>query len=248
MNCAKYLSRAAFTLVCLFSLASLLFAQSDRGAISGRVFDASGAAIPGAKVIITNTSNNSTFTSESNESGAFSAPSLPVGNYSIRVEHEGFKPAVLSGLTVNASSSVRGDITMEIGTSVQAVEINANAILLQSDSAKSSTTITQKLVDQLPLVVGGALRSPFDLAVLTPEAKNFGGDRFSIGGGQNSSYGVTLDGVSAATTRALQTSWIAYNAPSLEAVTEFTVDTNGFKAEYGHAAGGSMAFASKSGT
>ncbi len=243
----KYLRRAALPLACLFSLASLVFAQSDRGAISGRVFDASGAAIPGAKVIITNTSNNSTFTSESNESGAFSAPSLPVGEYSIRAEREGFKPAVLSGLTVNASSTIRGDITMEIGSSVQAVEIRADAILLQNDSAKSSTTITQKLVDQLPLVVGGALRSPFDLAALTPEAKSFG-DRFSIGGGQNSSYGVTLDGVSAATTRALQTSWISYNAPSLEAVTEFTVDTNGFKAEFGHAAGGSIAFASKSGS
>ncbi len=67
------------------------------------------------------------------------------------------------------------------------------------------------------------MRSPFDLAQLTPEAKNYGDHGFFIGGGQASSFGVTLDGVSAATTRALQTSWIAYNSPSVEAITEFTV-------------------------
>ena len=50
------------------------------------------------------------------------------------------------------------------------------------------------------------------------------------------------------TSRALQKSWVASNAPSVEAITEFTVDTNGFKAEYGHAGGGVMTFVTKSGT
>ena len=50
------------------------------------------------------------------------------------------------------------------------------------------------------------------------------------------------------TTRALSKSWVSSNAPSVEAITEFTVDTNGFKAEYGHAGGGVMTFVSKSGT
>ena len=69
-----------------------------------------------------------------------------------------------------------------------------------------------------------------------------------LGGGQAASYGTTLDGVSANTTRALTASWVAVNTPSVEAITEFTVETNGFKAEYGHAGGGNMSFASKSGT
>ena len=104
-------------------------------------------------------------------------------------------------------------------------------------------------MNDLPLVVGGAVRSPFDLATLTPESKNLGGDAgFSLGGGQAASYGTTLDGISANTSRALQKSWVASNAPSVEAITEFTVDTNGFKAEYGHAGGGVMTFVTKSGT
>ena len=93
------------------------------------------------------------------------------------------------------------------------------------------------------------MRSPFDLAVLTPESKNLGGDNgFMLGGGQAASYGTTLDGVSTNTTRALSKSWVSSNAPSVEAITEFTVDTNGFKAEFGHAGGGVMTFVSKSGT
>jgi hypothetical protein len=66
--------------------------------------------------------------------------------------------------------------------------------------------------------------------------------------GRAAGYGTNLDGVTANTTRALQSDWVSINAPSIEAVTEFTVDTNGFKAEYGQASGGIMSFASKSGT
>ncbi len=96
---------------------------------------------------------------------------------------------------------------------------------------------SNQMVDQLPLVVGGAVRSPFDLAAITPESKNIGGDNgFILGGGQAASYGTTLDGVSTNTSRALSMSWVSSECPlALEAITEFTVDTNGFKAEYSHA-------------
>ena len=115
--------------------------------------------------------------------------------------------------------------------------------------AKNSVTLQNKLVDDLPLVVSGSVRTPFDLASLTPDAKNLGGDNgFSIGGGQAAAYGTSLDGVSTNTSRALSKSWVASNSPSVEAIEQFTVDTNGYKAEYGHAGGGNLTYASKSGT
>jgi len=93
------------------------------------------------------------------------------------------------------------------------------------------------------------VRTPFDLASLTPDAKNLGGDNgFSVGGGQVAAYGTSLDGVSTNTSRALSKSWVASNSPSVEAIEQFTVDTNGYKAEYGHAGGGNLTYASKSGT
>ena len=67
-----------------------------------------------------------------------------------------------------------------------------------------------------------------------------------MGGGQAASFGVNLDGISANTTRALSNSWVSVNTPSLDAITEFSVETNGFKAEYGQAGGGLINFVSKS--
>jgi hypothetical protein len=232
----------------LLAVVPAALAQSERGAINGTVMDASGAMVPGAAVVITNPGTGVVSRTESSDTGVFNVPALPVGQYSVRVEKEGFKPAVRTDVTVNAASTARLDVTLEVGTATQAVEVKADAIQLQTESAKASSTITNKLVDELPLVVGGALRSVFDLAQLTPEAKNFGDNQFMIGGGQASSYGTTLDGISANTTRSLSVSWVSVNAPSLDAITEFTVDSNGFKAEYGHAGGGLISFASKSGT
>jgi len=192
----------------------MLFAQSERGTISGTIHDASGAVVPGAKVSVTATATNSTQVYLSNDSGDFTAPSLAVGQYEIRIEKAGFRPAELKGVTVNAATSVRADASLEVGTSATAVEVQASALQLHTEDAKTSVTISNKLVDDLPLVVGGAVRSPFDLAALTPESKNLGGDNgFMLGGGQAASYGTTLDGVSTNTTRALSMSWVASKVP-----------------------------------
>ncbi|HEY3443927.1 MAG TPA: TonB-dependent receptor [Paludibaculum sp.] len=232
----------------LILITGIALAQSERGTIAGTITDPSGAAIPGAKVVITNKNTNTSSTLTSNEVGNYTAPNLSPGEYNIRVENQGFKSSAVNGLTVNAASSIRADISLEVGATQQTVEVSASAIALATDNAQASTVVNNKLVDELPTVVGGAMRSPFDLAILTPEAKNFGDNNFQMGGGQAASFGVTLDGVSANTTRALTNSWVAVNTPSLEAITEFAVETNGFKAEFGHAGGGQMTFVSKSGT
>ncbi|HEY1339050.1 MAG TPA: carboxypeptidase-like regulatory domain-containing protein, partial [Bryobacteraceae bacterium] len=236
------------TILLLTLCAGILLAQSERGTISGLVADSTGAVVPAAKVTITGIATNVAYPTVTNETGVYVVPNLPPGDYNIRVEKEGFRTALLNSITVNAASSTRADFTMEVGTAQQTVEVTAEAAMLQTESAKSTTTITTKLVDDLPTVVGGALRSPFDLAILTPESKNFGDNNFQLGGGQAAGFGVSLDGISANTTRALSNSWVSVNTPSLEAITEFTVETNGYKAEYGHASGGQMTFSSRSGT
>src|SRR5206468_1049030 len=243
------LSKASPRLLCILLLSGSIFAQSERGTISGTVHDTSGAVIPAAEVTVTNTATNAAINVTTSEAGDYTIPSLPVGTYNVLVEKQGFRPAQITGLTLNAASNARADVTLQVGTERQLVEVQAMAVQLHTEDAKTSATVTNRMVDELPLVVGGTLRSPFDLAALTPESKNVGGDTgFLLGGGQAAAYSTTLDGISTNTSRALQVSWVSSNAPSLEAVTEFTVDTNGFKAEYGHAGGGVMTFVSKSGT
>jgi len=110
---------------------------------------------------------------------------MAVGQYDIRIEKTGFRTAELRGVTVNAATSVRADASLEVGSAATTVEVQAAGVQLHTEDAKSSTTISNKLVNDLPLVVGGAVRSPFDLASLTPESKNLGGDNgFMLGGGQ----------------------------------------------------------------
>ena len=111
--------------------------------------------------------------------------------------------------------------------------------------------MSNRLIDELPLVVGGAMRSPFDLISTVPEAKTGGGvtnTAVSLGGGQGGAFGATLDGVSVNTNRQADIVETAFLTPSLDAITEFAVETNGFKPEFGQAGGGGITFASKSGT
>ena len=79
------------------------WAQSERGTISGSVRDASGAVVPSAKVVVTNAGTGLALTLATGDTGSYSAPGLAVGEYSVRVEKEGFRPAAVSGITVNAA-------------------------------------------------------------------------------------------------------------------------------------------------
>ncbi len=248
----RWMRRSRCTAACsilLLGFSGLLLAQSGRGTVSGSVTDSSGAVVPGAKVTITNQNTGQRFDLTTNTSGEYTAADVPVGAYNVRVQREGFRDAEITSLTVDAGTAARANVTLEIGQARQTVEVQAEALQLNSEDSRTAVTVNQTLVNTLPLEVAGTVRSPFDLAALTPEAKNVGSySGFALGGGQADSYQATLDGVSVNTSRALQKNWVASNAPSVEAITQFTVDTNGFKAEYGHAGGGVMMFVAKSGT
>src|SRR5262245_18977586 len=229
-------------------LASFVLGQSDRGTITGTVTDNSGAAVPGGNVTVTNLGTNTASTAVSTNEGVYSIPALQPGTYRVRSEKGGFKRAEVNQVALVAGNITSVNVTMEVGQVNETVEITAGAAQLQTESPKTSTQVSNKQVDELPLVVGGALRNAFDLALITPEAKSFGDDAFVVGGGQGGAFGITLDGVSAGTGRFGSVQWASVNTPSLDAITEFAVETNGFKAEYGRASGGILTFSSKSGT
>jgi len=229
-------------------LAGLCLAQTDRGIINGTVTDPSGAAIAGARVVATNTATNVATTTVTTSSGDFTIPALPVGTYQVRIEMQGFKAATRSGVVLTAGSAATVNAQLEVGQLTESVEVTASLELLQTSTAKASTAVSNRLVDELPLVVGGAMRGIFDLALITPEATQPGDDSFNVGGGQGGAYGATLDGVTVLTGRFNSVQWTNVNTPSVDAITEFAVETNGFKAEYGRGQGGMITFTSKSGT
>ena len=237
------------TSICVFSLilSLSLFAQGDRGTITGTVTDSAGAPMPNVAVSITNTATNTSVRVTTTGTGEYNVSSLQPGPYRVEIVAPGFKRYVQAGIQAAAGSSVRLDAKLEIGQVTESVEVRAQTVQLQTENAKVTASVENKLIDELPLVVGGAMRSPFDLVTMIPQARG-SGNSLMIGGGQAAAWGATLDGLSVNTNRAGDAAETAYLTPSVEAITEFAVETNGFKAEYGQAGGGMITFASKSGT
>ena len=79
------------------------WAQTNFGSVSGNVRDASGAVVPGSKIVVTNSATAFRQEVETDSSGAFVFPSLPVGTYTVRVEHQGFKAAEQRGVVLDAA-------------------------------------------------------------------------------------------------------------------------------------------------
>jgi len=230
-----------------------LLAQTNTGSITGRITDSSNSLVPGAEILAKSVDTDVERRTTSNSEGLFTLSSLTPGSYQITITASGFRPASRSRLQLIVNQTLRVDVALEVGTVATAVEVSASANQIQAENSKIVSAVTNKMVDELPLVVGGAMRSPFDLALITPEANQPEGagssdTSLSIGGGQASAYGATLDGVSVLSTSSNRVSWSSLNTPSVDAITEFAVESNGFKAEYGRGQGGMITFSSKSGT
>ena len=197
----------------------------------------------------------STYKGTTTDAGEYTLLSLPVGLYRVTVENEGFKTYIQGNVRVEVGSTVRLEAKLEVGGVQQSIEVNAQSTALVTENAKVQNTMSSRLIEGLPTVVMGTLRSPFTLAAMTAgvnggagSSSDIYGQDLRIGGGQMGDWGLLLDGTSANTNRGGSALWAAVNAPSLEAITEFAIDTNGFKAEYGRAGGGMISFVSKSGT
>src|SRR5687767_10849084 len=240
-------TRLALCIAAVLVLPLTAFAQSERGTITGLVMDSSKAAVPGVSIAVINTGTNATANVVSSDSGSYSAANLPPGPYKIEATLQGFQTSNIEGIILNAGTTARIDVTLNLGSVTESVNVVAENQTISTEDAKVATTVSNRLIDELPLVVGGAMRSPFDLLSTVPEARG-SGNTTSLGGGQGGSFGATLDGISVNTNRQADTNETAFLTPSLEAITEFQVETNGFKPEFGQAGGGSITFASKSGT
>ena len=154
-----------FRCATLALFAAGVFAQTDRAILTGSVKDQSGAAIPEAKVFAVQTSTNTTATTVSTSTGDFTLPALMPGTYTLRVEKDGFKTFSGTGIILTAGGTTNVEAILQIGSDSESIEVTASAVQVQTENAKSATQVSNKMVDELPLVVGGAMRSDFDLAL-----------------------------------------------------------------------------------
>ena len=183
-----------------WALAVAASAQSERGAITGLVTDTSGAVVAGASVEIINLAINAVVKVTSTTAGEYNVANLSPANYKVQVSASGFKRFAQENVTLTAGGTVRVDAQLQVGQVTETIEVSAAVTQVQTENARISTAVQNKMIDELPLVVGGAMRNPYSLITITPESKG-AGNRISLGGGQAAAWDATLDGISATTNR-----------------------------------------------
>ena len=113
----------------MFAVVLLSTAAYGQGTASilGTVSDPSGAAIPSAKITITNTETGIIRATTTNATGSYAARELAIGKYNVRVEVAGFKAHELNGITLNVNDTVRADAALQVGESKESISVEANA-------------------------------------------------------------------------------------------------------------------------
>ena len=238
----------------VFLFAAAAFAQRDLGTIVGTVTDQQGAAVPNAKVTITEDSTGLKYQVETTSNGEYIRPALKAGTYSVEVEAAGFKKSVQHNILLTAGDRVGANIALTVGEVNQSVEVTASSPLLQTESTIVGADIDTRQVSELPL--GGQRNFAF-LARLSPGvlpaengARDTQGGGFSANGvrsnGQNNFLLNGVDNNVNVIDFLNQTSYVI--GPSVEAIGEMRVMTNGYNAEYGRGAGGVVNVTLKSGS
>ena len=229
-------------------LAALGTCFAQTATITGRVTDPTGAVIPGTKITVTNEATGVSRTVETNETGYYTVPLLPPGQYRIDVEQEGFKPVTRTGIVLEVDQRAEINFTLEIGAITEQVEVTAAAMQLNTVDASQGQVIENQRIVDLPL--NG--RNYNQLALLSagtvqPVGGRYGG--FSSGGMRTTQNNFILDGVDnngVELAGAQRRSEMVQ--PSIDAIQEFKVQTNAYAAEYGRAMGSVINVTTKSGT
>jgi len=234
--------------------ACAMFAQRDLATLVGTVTDPSGGVVANATVTVTENDTNEVYTLTTNSAGEYIRPALKPSTYSITVNAAGFKKAEQKDILLRPGERTGVNITLTVGEQTQTVEVTASAPLLQTESTQVGAALDSKQMSETPL---GATRTFTFLARLSPGVvPSEPGSRDIMGGGfsangvrSNGQNNFLLNGVdnNVNTIDFLnQTSFSV--GPSVEAISEMTVETNGYNAEYGRAAGAVINVNIKSGT
>jgi hypothetical protein len=248
----KRLTLTACALFCTLGL----FAQSDRGTITGTVADPAGAVVPNAAIEARNVDTGALYPVQGTATGNYTIAQLPYGTYELTVTVPGFKKFVRPGLLVQAAQTIRVDANLAVGNATETVTITAEAPMLKTESGELSNTVSTETMDSLPLLPLGAsssgIRNPFNSVALLPGAfyqpvtTGFStGPTVRINGGVAGSETVLIDGMDG--TNILGQGANQQNQPGMDSIQEWTVQTSNYSAEFGQAGSAVMNVTMKGG-
>ncbi len=251
MRAIRKFSLFALSLIICGALAAPALGQAVYGSVFGTVTDASGAAVAGATVTITNTGTNVSETAKTNSTGNYNQTRLIPGTYRVKVEASGFKVAVIETVVVNVDTASTVNVALQPGQVSEEITITAESPLLKTDRADVATTVETRQVTDLPILD----RNFTKFILLTPGTQQLqwqhaasenpqGSTQTMVNGQHFSGTGYQLDGTE---NRDPILGIIVVN-PNFEAIGETKITSQNYDAEFGQAIAGVVSVSTKSGT
>ncbi|HKU24650.1 MAG TPA: carboxypeptidase-like regulatory domain-containing protein, partial [Candidatus Sulfotelmatobacter sp.] len=157
----------------IFSPSVLAQTTVQTGSIVGTVTDPSGAAVPNAKIVITNTNTGQNTTLMSNAAGVYNSGALVPGQYKVQASAKGFS-TTSEVLTVLVSNTANGDVHLQVGQESTVVEVQASEVQVNTEQATVQGVLSATQIENLP--VNG--RNFLDLAQLEPGVQIQSGENF----------------------------------------------------------------------
>ncbi len=248
----KVLQACVLILGAVIALSGSCLAQTYTATLTGTVTDPSGAAVPNAKVIAVNQGTKLEYAAQSSDSGVYTIPFLPIGDYVMTAEAAGFRKLVSTSIKLEINQIARIDLKMVIGDLTQEVTISEVAPVLQTENVTVGQVITGNTTVNLPLngrnfqqltlLVPGAV-SPNPAGFNNVSLQN-GQGRPYVNGNREQGNAFLLDGISIDETIDNR---IGYK-PNVDAIAEFKVETSNSSSEFGNVTGATVNATLKSGT
>ena len=246
------LHRSLFVAALLTIICTAALAQKDTGGITGIVTDPSGAVVIGAKVTITDVDRGTTVTTTTNNQGEYLASPLKIGRYTVTVEKVGFQKAVLGPVKVDVQAQPAVNAKLRVGSIAETVTITTQGPQLETETSELGQVQDSHTIETLPL--NG--RNYAQLALLgagvgpaEPGSRVELSYGFSSNGSRSLQNNFQLDGIDNNSDLGDVLNGSAYVIqPSVDAISEFKVETNSYSAEFGRGNGAIMNAVIKSGT
>ena len=233
--------------ICLLLGTVQVSAQSARGTITGIVKDASGGIVPGAEISLVEKATGVPTTATTTDAGVYRVPYVPLGTYKITASLPGFKTAIADNVQVLLGQTVTVDFTLEVGQVSEMVTVSAQAPLLETSTSEIGINSTEKEVHTWPIMIGDGTRQLQDFIFRSMPGTQGGTFEGTINGGQAYSHEILIDGI---TIGRYDLNGGSNNefTPTMDAVSEFKLQTGALGAQYGNTQTALVNFGLKSGT
>jgi hypothetical protein len=238
----------------LFSLTQLTAMAQSTATLQGTVVDQLGAVVPNARIVVRNRATGFERTAPTDRSGHYHVAGLPVGNYRVEVQAEGWQTQVVNNLSLEVSQTTVYNFNLKIGSLKQEMTVTDQSSIVESTTITVGQVINQRTVQDIPLngrhfvelglLVPGSVTSPQDTTnLVTRPTRGQGAFGFHTAGNRAETVNFMINGINL---NDMATNIINFQ-PSINSIREFKVDNSTFSAEYGRNSGAIVNIATRSG-